>query len=114
MTIRRTNPRRQGLIGLGAALDWFTRNGYLVSLPIAEDERGVLFKVQVKTTARNATGNFVVSLQTSGGNQSFHTRKPFDHSASDLLFVLTDEDEIYVIPREISLYSRYDRYRRSR
>jgi hypothetical protein len=127
-TIRRANPRKQGLIGLGAAIAWFLEQGYEIAIPledsqpydlVVEDPEGRLLKVQVKTTTcRNSAGNFVVHLQTTGGNQSFHTRKPFDHSSSDLLFVLTDDQERYLIPctdfsniNMISLYKKYDRYR---
>lgn len=128
MTIRRTNPRLQGLIGLGTAIDWFTRNGYFVAIPlndsqpwdlIVEDEEGSLSRVQVKTTTRRArSGRFVVMLETAGGNQSFHTRKPFDKSKSDLLFVLTDDGAVYIIPcqeiaatRGIVLSGKYERFR---
>lgn len=131
MTIRRTNPRLQGLIGLGAAVDWFSRNGYVVSLPlndsqpydlVAEEPAGRLLKVQVKTTTcRSRAGNFVVRLETAGGNQSFHTRKPFDPDAVDLVFVLTDDEDVYVMPpsafdarMSLTLYKRYDRYRQNR
>lgn len=129
MTIRRANPRKQGLIGLGAAIAWFCEQGYGVSIPlndsqaydlVVEDGTGRLLKVQVKTTtARNHAGTFVVSLRTNGGNQSFHTTKAFDPRASDLLFVLTDEGAIYVLPSRIikartgiSLGAGYERYRR--
>ena len=108
MTIRRRNPRLQGLIGLGAAIDWFTRNDYFVAVPlndsqpwdlIVEDANGVLSRVQVKTTTRRSPyGRYVAMLETAGGNQSFSTRKPFDRTRSDLLFVLTDDDQRYVIP----------------
>ena len=108
MTIRRKNPRLQGLLGLSAAIDWFTRNGYFVAIPlndsqpwdlVVEDSAGVLSRVQVKTTTRRArSGRFVVMLETAGGNQSFSTRKPFDNRASELLFVLTDEEDMYLIP----------------
>ena len=128
MTIRRKNPRLQGLIGLGAAVDWFTRHGYFVAIPlndsqpwdlVVEDETGRLSRVQVKTTTRRGgSGKFVVMLETAGGNQSFSTRTPFDATASELLFVLTDEDACYVIPcREITsrhgltLSGKYERYR---
>jgi hypothetical protein len=128
-TIRRANPRIQGRIGLGAAIAWFCKEGYEVAIPlndsqpydlIVEDVRGRLLKVQVKTTtARNSAGNYVVALRTVGGNQSFSTAKPFDHASSDLLFVLTDAEEIYLIPcrdfsntNSIALYYKYDRYRR--
>jgi hypothetical protein len=128
-TIRRDNPRLQGLIGLGRAIDWFCTQGYAVSIPlndsqpydlVVEDADGVLRRVQVKTTTcRNPTGNFVVRLETAGGNQSFRTRKPFDPLGCDLLFVLTDDDEVYVMPTSafaartmLTLHKKYDRYRR--
>ncbi|HVM21429.1 MAG TPA: group I intron-associated PD-(D/E)XK endonuclease, partial [Egibacteraceae bacterium] len=131
MTIRRRNPRLQGLLGLSAAIDWFTRAGYFVAIPlndsqpwdlVVEDQSGVVSRVQVKTTVyRNARGRFVVTLATAGGNQSFHTRKPFDRSKSELLFVMTDERDVYVIPcakldprASLSLGEKYERYRVTR
>jgi hypothetical protein len=128
MTIRRANPRIQGEIGLAAAIGWFAANGYRVAIPLAdnqawdlvvEDGGGSLQKVQVKTTtARSAGGVFIVSLRTNGGNQSFHTTKYFDRSASDLLFVLTDDGDVYLIPTaelavrtSLSLCETYARYR---
>jgi hypothetical protein len=130
-TIRRENPRLQGLIGLGRAVDWFCANGHAVSIPlndsqpydlVIEDWEGGLRKVQVKTTTcRNRAGNYVVDLRTNGGNQSFHTSKPFDNRSCDLLFIVTDDDALYVIPSSaitakasISLYEQYDRYRMDR
>ena len=38
MTIRRKNPRLQGLLGLSAAIDWFTRNGYIVAIPLNDSQ----------------------------------------------------------------------------
>jgi hypothetical protein len=128
-TIRRENPRLQGLIGLGRAIDWFCANGYAVSIPlndrqaydlVVEDDEDHLLKVQVKTTTcRGPAGNFVVDLRTNGGNQSAHTSKPFDNRSCDLLFTLTDDGAVYVIPSNVitvkaslSLYDGYDRYRK--
>lgn len=127
MTIRRSNPRLQGLIGLGAAIDWFTRNDYFVAIPlndsqpwdlVVEDMAGAVSRVQVKTTTyRNPKGRYVAMLATTGGNQSFSTRKPFDRSKSELLFILTDGGMIYLIPCEavdsvasLTLGTKYDRY----
>ena len=128
MSIRRTNPRLQGLIGLGAAIDWFTRSGYFVAIPlndsqpwdlVVEDPAGVVSRVQVKTTTcRTRNGNFLVMLETAGGNQSFATRKPFDNTKSELLFVLTDAGDRYLIPctaikttRGLTLGTKYERFR---
>jgi hypothetical protein len=125
--IRRDNPRKQGEIGLTDAIGWFGRRAMLVSIPLADNQpydlvvdiEGYFAKVQVKTaTGRSKYGRFVVTIQTAGGNQSFHTRKPWDPEASDILYVLTDAGDRYVIPsvrvtakRMISLGDKWERYR---
>ena len=128
MTIRRKNPRLQGLLGLSAAIDWFTRNDYFVAIPlndsqpwdlVVEDPAGAVSRVQVKTTTfRNPRGRFVVMLATAGGNRSFSTRRPFDPSKSEILFVLTDDADVYVIPcceteavSSLTLGAKYERFR---
>lgn len=126
-TIRRRNPRKQGEIGLGAAIAWFADHGWSVSIPLADnqpydlvvDEGDGPKRVQVKTTThRTPYGRYAVQLNTRGGNQSLHTAKPFDPANSDLLFVLTDDRSQYLIPtgriaatREISLGALYEQYR---
>jgi hypothetical protein len=106
-TIWRANPREQGLIGFSDAVAFFGGLGWSVSVPLIDsqpydlvvDDGRQLQRVQVKTTTyRSPYGNFIVSLATRGGNQSFHTSKDFDPTASDLLYVLTDARERYVIP----------------
>ena len=124
--IRRDNPRHQGEIGLSDAIGWFGRRGLTVSIPLADnqpydlvvDVDGALARVQVKTaTGRSPYGRFLVSLETAGGNQSFHTRKPFDPAAVDLVYVLSDDGARHVIPsgaitarRTISLGDKWQRY----
>lgn len=81
--------------------------GWSVSLPLIDsqpydliaDDGEHLHRVQVKTTThRSPYGVFVVRLETRGGNQSFHTAKPFDARACDLLYVLADDGSRYLIP----------------
>ena len=106
--IRRDNPRFQGEIGLTDAIAWFGHHGYRVCIPLADNQPydlvvdagdGALQRVQVKTTThRSPAGRFVVQLAVAGGNQSFHTVKKFDPQAVDLLYVLTDAAERYLIP----------------
>ena len=105
--IRRDNPRHQGEIGLSDAIGWFGRRGLTVSVPLADNQAydlivdvdGALAKVQVKTaTGVSPHGRYVAKLATAGGNQSFHTRKDFDPALSDVLFVLTNGGDRYVIP----------------
>lgn len=125
--IRRDNPRNQGEIGLGDAIGWFSRRGLTVSIPLADNQPydliadidGDLARIQVKTaTSRSPYGRFVVHIKTGGGNQSFHTVKPFDPSLSDILYVLTDAGERYVIPsgtvtslKGVTLGARMQTYR---
>jgi hypothetical protein len=127
-TIRRPNPRLQGEIGLGAAIAWFTANGYCVAIPLADNQPYDLVvggpdglqRVQVKTTTRRQPryGSYVVQLETAGGNQSFHTRKPFDNRAVDLVFILVDDGSQWLLPaqaitarRTLNLCARYAPYR---
>jgi hypothetical protein len=103
------NPKKQGDVGLGAAIAWFTCNGYTVCLPLTDSQEydlvvdnGTLKRVQVKTTRnRSKYGVFEVELRTKGGNKSGTTTKMFDGSKVDLLFVLTDDGDQYLFPTDI-------------
>jgi hypothetical protein len=106
-TIWRRNPREQGLLGLVDAIAYFGELGWPVAVPLIDaqpydlvvDDGARLQRVQVKTTTcRGPSGRFIVQLCTRGGNRSFHTTKAFDPSACDLLFVLTDDRNRYLIP----------------
>lgn len=103
------NSKKQGDIGMCYAIAYFSKIGYTVSIPITDsqdydlivDNGSKLLKVQVKTTSYKTTHNiFQVQLKTSGGNRSGSTIKTFDKNDSDLLFILTDNSEMYLIPRE--------------
>jgi hypothetical protein len=107
-TIWRRNPREQGLLGLTDAIGWFGAQGWSVSLPLIDsqpydlivDDGQRLHRVQVKTTTYRPRGRFIVQLATRGGNRSFHTSKDFDPASCDLLYVLTDAGERYLIPAD--------------
>lgn len=105
--LRQKNSKKQGDVGLGEAISYFTRKGYTVSIPLTDSQAydllvddGVVKKVQVKTsTSRSSSGSYEVGLRTLGGNQSFHTIKKFDAAAVDLLFIVTEERK-YLIPSD--------------
>lgn len=108
-SIRRDNPRQQGAIGVASAITWFTSNGYEVFTPIGEpsrfdlvvvDPEGCPHRVEVKTsTYRGPKGSYSVRISTCGGNRSWTGLvKTFDPDEVDLLYVLTDSGEEYVIP----------------
>jgi hypothetical protein len=129
-TLWRPNPREQGLLGLTDAIAFFGSRGWPVSLPLIDsqpydliaDDGDTLHRVQVKTTTyRSPYGVFVVSLATRGGNRSFNTSRPFEARSCDMLYVLVDDGNRYLIPTaEISarttlhLGSRYVAFRVTR
>ena len=126
-TIWRANPREQGLIGFTDAIHYFGSLGWSINVPLIDsqpydlvvDDGRTLHRVQVKTTTfKSPYGVYVVSLATRGGNQSFHTSKPFDHAAVDLLYVLAEGPMRYLVPTDafesrttLSLGSKVARFR---
>jgi hypothetical protein len=107
MGLRPANPRRQGDIGEGAAIEWLLRKGYGIWLPFGHSpdtdllaQRGDdLIRVQVKTSTCRPKTNWVVQLSTRGGNQSWTgTVRPFGPTRCDYLFVLVGDGRRWFIP----------------
>lgn len=104
------NSRKQGDVGLGSAIAYFTRMGHTVSIPLTDNQQYDLItddgsgpqRVQVKTTGRQRTAkSYVVTLKVSGGNRSSTGKvKRFDSSVVDLLFVLCNDGTLYLLPAE--------------
>lgn len=100
--------QKQGLVGLGNAIAYFTTNDYVVSIPLNDgqkydlivDKNNSIEKVQVKTTRfSRVPGYWHVQLRTSGGNRSNKNRCSYLSSKSaDQLFVLCDDGSRYLIP----------------
>lgn len=97
----------KGNIGLGKAISFGTKMGFVVSVPLNDsqpydlifDIDGILNRVQVKTSECSENGgSFIVELRTTGGNKSRSTYKPFDSSKIEYLFVLVDNGDTYFIP----------------
>lgn len=118
------NSRKQGDVGLGAAIGWFTSQGFTVCVPLTDSQKFDLVvefadglkKVQVKT-AYYKRKHYEVTIQTSGGNKSRYTHNQFDNSLVDYLFVLTEEDHKYLIPAKdvsakkiLTLCGKYNKY----
>src|SRR5215210_4101147 len=106
---KRFHPRRQGDIGEAAAIEWLTRLGAAVSVPLFHspdydliaDLGGRLLRVQVKTSAcmRGTTNHYAVQLATNGGNRSWSGLvKTFDPARSDFLFVLVADGRRWFLP----------------
>ena len=101
--------------------------GYTVCIPLSESSDydlvvevgGELKKVQVKTTRHLKGDAYQVELRTMGGNQSWSgVSKKFEDGRADLLFVLTDRGDRYLIPckdltskTNFVLTGKFDKYR---
>lgn len=94
------------------AIRYYTRQGYVVSVPMTEacrydlivDDGDTLKRIQCKTSSRvNDAGTFEVNLGTSGGNQSWRgQKKPLSAEEFDELFIWCSDDSTWIIPsREV-------------
>ena len=120
------NSRKQGDIGLGKAISYFTLIGATVCIPLTDNQEydlivdlnNELQKVQVKTTYfKKKSNNYAANLKISGGNRSRTKDILFDNSKVDIIFILTEENTMYLIPAkeiknttQITLYEQYNKY----
>ena len=106
------NTKQQGNIGLGSAIQYFSQKLYTISLPlndsqdydlVVEDFDGTLKKVQVKTSTQlNEYGTYSVNLRVLGGNsKSNYVHKKGTEIIYDWLFILCDNGDRYLIPKDI-------------
>jgi hypothetical protein len=109
---RLINRRQQGDLGEASAIEWLTRMGAGVWIPLGHspdadlvaevDAR--LFRIQVKTTTfkrptLDGQDRWAVALATNGGNQSWSgVSKRFDPARCDFLFVLAGDGRRWFIP----------------
>lgn len=120
------NSKKQGDIGMCYAIAYFSKLGYTVNIPITDsqdydlviDNDVELLKVQIKTTRFIRHGVYVVALKTCGGNRSGQTIKNFDKNSSDLLFIMTEGGELYLMPKSevynktsLALSGELDKYK---
>ena len=116
----------KGRASLGIAIGYFSSNGYTVSIPLNDtqdydlivDKYGKLMKVQVKSTScKTKYGNYQVAHKSCGGTKG-KTYKTLIDTKIDLLCIVTDNIDIYVIPIEkiknistINLCNKYIQYK---
>jgi hypothetical protein len=106
----RLSARRQGDIGEFSAMQWLNGEGYKIWLPlghspnvdmIAEDDDEQMLRVQVKTSAYQRNGRWVVAICTRGGNRSWSGLvKRFSTERCDWLFVLVGDGRRWFIPAD--------------
>lgn len=98
----------QGRVGLGFAIAYFTKLGRTVSLPLIDnqsydlivDDGENLNRVEVKTTRFKEKKNtcYTVHLRKVRHNKTTNRTTHFDGKAADILFVVTEAEDQYVIP----------------
>ena len=106
MLQKQANSRKQGDVGLGDAIAYFTTLGYTVCIPLTDSQKydlviddGSMKRVQVKTTYfKTKLGVYSVMIKTCGGNRSGSNIYNFDNTACDYLYILTDAGDRYLIP----------------
>ena len=109
---RLINRRQQGDLGEASAIEWFTRAGAVVSVPLGHSPDYDLIvdlgpgplRVQAKTSTQivitpNGHEHYKVMLATNGGNQSWnHECKRFGPDRTDLVFIVVANGRRWLIP----------------
>ena len=118
--------RQKGNCGLGMAIAYFSTNDYTVSIPLNDtqdydlivEKNGILQRVQVKATGCiGKGGNYQVALKSCGGTKG-KTYKTVIETNVELLFILAENKNMYLIPREtienystLSLCEKYAKFK---
>ena len=99
--------KQKGNCGLGMAIAYFSTKGYTVSIPLNDtqdydlivEKNGILQRVQVKATGCiGKGGNYQVALKSCGGTKG-KTYKTVIETGVELIFILTEIREMYLIPK---------------
>ena len=101
-----TNKQR-GNCGLGLAIAYYSTHGYTVSIPLNDtqdydllvDKNGKIDSIQVKyTSCKTKYGKYQVALKSCGGTKG-KTYKTVIETGVELIFILTEIREMYLIPK---------------
>lgn len=108
MIFDKMNTVSQGSVGLGLAIAHFTIEGFTVNVPLNDNQdydlvvekNGTLKRVQVKTTKYKVRGQkvYTVQLKRVRPNTKENKIKKFDATKNDWLFIVTEEQDKYLIP----------------
>lgn len=118
--------KEKGNSGLGMAIAYFSTNNYTVSIPLNDtqdydlviEKNNILKTVQVKATGcKRKNEVYQVALKSCGGTKG-KTYKTIIDTNIDYVFILTENKEIYLIPKEeiknrttLNLCNKYEKYR---
>lgn len=118
--------KEKGNSSLGIAIAYFSANGYTVSIPLNDtqdydliiEKNNILKSVQVKSTGcKTKYGNYQLALKSCGGTKGI-TYKTIIDTSVDLLFAITEELSMYLIPvteinnrSTLSLCDKYSKFK---
>ena len=99
----------KGTMGLGIAIGYFAEQGYVVCVPLTDNQpydliidRGLgIERVQVKYTSermRTKESAYTCQLKTTRSNRTLNKIKYFDNTECDLLFIAVENKDRYLIP----------------
>lgn len=107
---RQDNPNKQGDIGMGICISFFTSKLATVAIPLTDSQKydvivdwNGLKRVSIKTATKQLnSGGFEVDLRTQGGNYT-QKSKMYKNSPEnyDLLFVACSNGKCFLIPSNI-------------
>lgn len=109
------NTKKQGDMGLGSAIFYFTNIGQTISIPLTDSQdydlvveiNNLLKKVQIKS-CNFKRKYFEVNLSVKGGNRTNRGNiKMFDNAKCDYLFIVTNQPKRYLIPTK-NLKAKYN------
>lgn len=97
------NRKQIGRLGLSMAINYFTIQGYTVSLPINDtqwydlivEKDNQFFTVQCKATQ---TDNGLIDLRSTGGTNGSVYDNVLNHSRLDYLFCVNKDLQMWLIP----------------
>jgi len=128
-TFEDLKPTSQGTLGVGVAIGYYSSIGYIVSIPLSDNQKYDLLvdentddtikKTQVKTTRYKKKGLYQVQLKTVCPKKTSKNRiTPFDNTKVDYVFVVCEDGTLYNIPSKkikakttLSLNSEWDKYK---
>lgn len=97
------NRKEIGRIGLSMAINYFTINGYTISLPLNDtqwydliiEKNGKFETVQCKATC---TENNTIDFRSTGGTKGVEYDNILNHSELDWLFCVNKDLNMWLIP----------------
>ena len=95
----------KGKGSVGIAIAYFSLKG-MISIPLEPCEYNLIFddgrklhRIKViSCSCVNPQGNYTATIRTMGGNRPNQTLKQFDKDSCDIVFVVTNNLDIYSIP----------------